>query len=280
MVTEAAGGSRVTSVKHVGWSVAVVLLLLLSVSSSVPAASATEAGSGNAAVLTSTSGHSDVDARSTGGPFTHPRPVPYTAVTSGVTADAGGAGGWLDGLFPWDHDANVPPSWVVAGQARLSTVGATVDGARDSVLDAVRENPGVHLSKVAADSEFHRSTVRYHVRVLVDEGVLQTDKARGKRRLYPNEWDSSPEFGILADDSPRRIAEVVATHGSPSVTTIADEVDLAVSTVSYHLDRLAEADVVRRNHVDSRTEVSLVPEARARLDGHVDGNSEDHPLPI
>jgi len=135
---------------------------------------------------------------------------------------------------------------------------------RRELIAFVESSPGVTLSTASKRLDTPRSTVRYHVRVLARADELAVPTILGRRRLFLP-YEVSAVLAALNDDGTRPIVTVLATRGAVTVSELAVALDKAHSTVSYHLNRLEEADVVERerdtNHVYSR----LTDEARETL---------------
>ncbi|WP_255150604.1 winged helix-turn-helix transcriptional regulator [Halorarius halobius] len=140
---------------------------------------------------------------------------------------------------------------------------------RETVFAAVEATPGVHLAGVAELTDVAPSTVRYHARVLEAEDLVRTETRRGKRRLYPGDADPSPVTAALSDDATARLVRAVAEREPVRVSDLADAVDRAPSTVSYHLSRLEADDVVVRERDGEAVRVSLTTSARQTLDDGV-----------
>lgn len=136
---------------------------------------------------------------------------------------------------------------------------------RSELAGAVEDNPGAYLSELAAASDASTSTVRYHLKVLEREGVLTPVKIRGKRRYFPGDEPVDELAAALADDATANVLRALASVGPASVSALAEELGRDPSTVTHHLDRLQEADLVERER-DGRSVVnSLAPTAAAAM---------------
>lgn len=131
---------------------------------------------------------------------------------------------------------------------------------RQTLRDLVDDRPGVHLSGVVDEVSLSRSSVRHHVRVLENEGKLETAKVLGRRRLFPPDVDNEL-VAALADEGSRRVVRAVVHVEPAPVGEVVDEADRAYSTVSYHLDRLEAAGAVTRERDGRQVTVRLSDEA-------------------
>lgn len=137
--------------------------------------------------------------------------------------------------------------------------------ARADVFDVVEESPGAYLSQLAERAGVPLSTARHHVRVLEREDIVSGAKVRGKRRFYPAHATDVELAAAMSDEATAAVLDALARLGAVSVSDLADEVGRDPSTVTHHLQRLEEDDIVVRER-DGRTVVNkLSPEARTAL---------------
>lgn len=143
---------------------------------------------------------------------------------------------------------------------------------RRAIYEHIQAEPGMYLSELADRIEISLPTVRYHTRILEDESHLTGVRYRGTYRLYPVEASSADLQAAFDHDITARLLVSIAHHEPVSVSTLADDVERAESTVSYHLKRLAEDDLVERERAGRAVLTTLTPTVRTRLalDGSAD----------
>ncbi|ELZ02401.1 helix-turn-helix domain-containing protein [Natrialba asiatica] len=162
---------------------------------------------------------------------------------------------------------------------------------RRTVYETIRADPGCYLSQVRDRNELSLSTVRHHLRILEEEGLVSSAKIGGKRRLYleaaatgtehaatnPDDREAGAD-GTLAADSPRvelqaalaepakrDVLETLAAIGQANNGRLADELECDPSTVSHHLSAL-EADELIVRERDGRAVVNrLAADVEATL---------------
>jgi len=209
-------------------------------------------------------------------------PVEGTAGDGAATAQppqSAHAVGELAGPLPTDadsvpDDATAVSVVLLAGYSRWDDSDPLAHETRDRLLDTVEDSPGVSLSTVADRPDAARSTVRYHYRILEREDVVEGHKLRGRRCLFPveSQWrgpdDRAPVTlsAALRDDSRRDVLRGVYRTEPVSVSDLATELDLATSTASHHLRRLAEDNLVERESAGRSVLVSLTPATRAAVE--------------
>lgn len=136
---------------------------------------------------------------------------------------------------------------------------------RAVIYDRINDSPGIHVSKLSDETLIHRSTVRYHVRILDREGLIAEEMVRGKHRLYPVDEQNPKLLAALAEDATMDLLQAVERVEPVSVSGLAAELDRAPSTISYHLARLAEDDLVTRERKGSSIHTTLTADVRKAL---------------
>lgn len=155
----------------------------------------------------------------------------------------------------------------IPGYSRYDDSDPLENDVRRAVYEEVNDAPGVYRTDVAERVGVSLSTVRYHARILREEGLIEEAKIRGKRRLFPAITDG-PDAALAAaldDDPTAAVLGAVARLEPASTSEVADELDRSPSTVSYHLDRLADEGLVTRNRDGKAVVVTLEPEVRSAL---------------
>lgn len=153
----------------------------------------------------------------------------------------------------------------VGGYSRRQGSDALDNETRVRVYDAVRERPGTYLSQVSEETGIPRSTVRYHVRVLEADGYLHAFDQGGKHRLVPAGTEHPELAAALDDDSSATVLAALADAEPATVTELADRLNRAPSTLSYHLSRLADAELITRERTADGTLARLDGDVRAAL---------------
>ena len=138
--------------------------------------------------------------------------------------------------------------------------------ARRDVYEAISDQPGDPITAVSDRAEINLSTARHHVKVLRDEGLVATARVRNCERFYPAGTDDLELAAAMADESTADILDALVRLEPTSVSGLADEVDRSPSTVTHHLQRLEEDDIVVRERAGRAVENKLSEPARAALD--------------
>lgn len=107
-------------------------------------------------------------------------------------------------------------------------------------------------------------TLQHHLRVLEDRGLVEVEReGRYTRYFVSLEVDRRDKemLGVLRQETARRVVLILLEEGVSRLTVLSDRLELAPSTVSFHLGSLEEAGVVEK---PKRGLYRLVDEARVR----------------
>lgn len=120
--------------------------------------------------------------------------------------------------------------------------------ARKRIVEFVRESPGLHMRELAARLEMPVSTLEYHCYQLAKHGHLVTREAAGFKSFYPGEGMDRRDKDVLylvRHEAPRRICSHLLLNPGATPKDLKAVVDLAAPTLSFHLNKLRAAGVVR-----------------------------------
>lgn len=137
---------------------------------------------------------------------------------------------------------------------------------RARIDELVSDSPGRTLTELAEELETPISTVRHHVRVLERERIIVTRKLRGKRRFYPLGVENEELAAALEEEATAPIIDALHEQGRATVGDIVDRVEKSYSTVSYHLSRLVEEDLVVQEREGRHTVSRLDPSVESLLE--------------
>jgi len=156
----------------------------------------------------------------------------------------------------------------VFGYSRHDDSDPLENDTRAAIYDLVRESPGTYYAQVAAETDVTEETVRYHSRILADEGLVERRKHRGRQRLYPVTMEEAdPELAAaMVDSAASDVLSTIERREPTTLSAVADAVDCSPSTVAYHLDRLEEDGLVARERDGGSVRVSLRHSTRSALD--------------
>ncbi len=117
---------------------------------------------------------------------------------------------------------------------------------RSRVRQHVRTTPGVHFNQIKRDLDLATGQVQYHLKRLVDDGELDVERVGGRAHYFDLEYDpwERRTLAYLHRETAREIIIRLYADGPKQPGTLTDELDLARSTISWHVSNLTEADVL------------------------------------
>lgn len=140
---------------------------------------------------------------------------------------------------------------------------------RARIVDCVERVPGIHFNELVRRLDLAPGQVQYHTRKLCREGSLRRDPLYGRTHYYPpgcSEWKRGA-LALCQRETSRDVLIYLLDAGPSQPKRVADALDVARSTLEWHLDRLVERGLVRKERDDDgRVTLALVrPTETARV---------------
>lgn len=135
---------------------------------------------------------------------------------------------------------------------------------RDRIETQVRRDPGVHFNELVRVLDLAPGQVQYHLKKL----DVVADERYGQTHYFPEGYDTWERgaLALLRRETAADIVSVLMADAPLGASETADRAGIARSTLSWHLDRLVECDLVEKRHARGRVVLVLVdPERTARL---------------
>ena len=127
---------------------------------------------------------------------------------------------------------------------------------RSRVRSHVESNPGVHFNAVSRNLDIATGQTQYHLRRLLRADRLDSAEICGRTHYFSGGY-STHEQAAIALMRRETTRELVMLLETASPETIAERLELARSTVEWHLSNLVEHDLVEKEY-DGRS-VSVRP---------------------
>lgn len=138
--------------------------------------------------------------------------------------------------------------------------GLDLDSRRE-IYQVVAANPGIHFRELLDRLDYAQGTVQYHLRDLRAEGLIEEADDGKFTRYYPaGEFDEIDRAVIsaLRREYARRIVAHLAADGPLTTSELAERLDRSPSTVSWHLSKLTEAELVETERDGRAVYYSLI----------------------
>lgn len=130
---------------------------------------------------------------------------------------------------------------------------------RSRVLDCIYDNPGIHFSAIGRTLDIATGQTQYHTRKLCREGSLKKEKVCGRTHYYPptfSVWERGV-IALLRRETTREIVLLLLRKEPQPPNEIADRLELARSTVEWHLSRLVEYNIAQKQETDDGLVIEL-----------------------
>ncbi|MFB6135885.1 MAG: winged helix-turn-helix transcriptional regulator [Halobacteriaceae archaeon] len=153
---------------------------------------------------------------------------------------------------------------------------------RERIRDHVAAHPGTHFNALTRDLDLAPGQVQHHLKRLRRRGRVVEERLYGRTHYYTPEYDERERgaIAVLRRETARDVVLYLLEHGASSPAAVADALDVARSTLEWHLDHLTEQDLVEKRR-DERGRVTLAvadPTAAVRLLGEVSASLPDRLL--
>lgn len=144
---------------------------------------------------------------------------------------------------------------------------------RGVVREHVETHPGVYFNELTRDLDIATGQAQYHLRRLLDSGVVDSEAVRGRTHYFPTGYDpwERRTIALLHRETVRSIIVYTLEVSEASATELTEELGVARSTVSWHVSTLVEADIAEKVYdQQGRSHIRLTrPEETRDLLGEV-----------
>ena len=140
---------------------------------------------------------------------------------------------------------------------------------RARIKSHIANHPGIHFNQILRELNLATGQGQYHLRKLIKGDEIERADFYGRTHYFPpecNSWERGA-IALARRESARDILFYLFEYGPSRPGDVATELNIARSTLEWHLGHLVEHDIVRkkrdiRNHV---TVVLIHPEETAHV---------------
>jgi predicted transcriptional regulator len=140
---------------------------------------------------------------------------------------------------------------------------------RTEIRTHVAAHPGLHFSALQSELGLARGQLQYHLKKLRREDAIVDEHLYGQTHYFTpeySEWERRA-LAVVRRETARDVLFYLLERDSARPAAVADDLDIARSTLEWHTDRLIEQSLVEK-HRDDGNRVTLVvtkPEATVQL---------------
>jgi len=130
-----------------------------------------------------------------------------------------------------------------------------VSHTRSRIRDCIKQKPGIHFNDITRELDIATGQTQYHLRKLVRSGKLERESVAGRTHYYPptySTWERET-IALLRRETSREIVLYLLRNDPAPPAEITDQLDLARSTVEWHLSRLADHNLVEKESMDAES---------------------------
>jgi len=124
---------------------------------------------------------------------------------------------------------------------------------RKKIYELIEEFPGLHMREIKRRTDMSMNLVRYHLDQLKKYGVVEEVEEGEYKRYYPKEGERRVDFedkrylALLREEIPLSVVVYLLSEGEPvSHSDIKEELDIAASTLSYHLKKMRKKGLLEK----------------------------------
>lgn len=140
---------------------------------------------------------------------------------------------------------------------------------RREIYRLIEDTPGIHLRKIQGDLDLPYGTTTYHLRYLEDHDLISSKEDGGYKRYYASHKVGRRDkeiLRLLRQEIPRRVCIHLLVDPGQTHGELADEFDVSPSTLSYHMKKLREAEIVEAKRSGRHNQYFVIePDAVSRL---------------
>lgn len=117
---------------------------------------------------------------------------------------------------------------------------------RRNIYEIVKKYAGSHFREIERRTGLSTGTVKYHLTYLAKSGLIEEQKDGNNIRYFPKYFDTKNKdiLSLLRQKSVRDIILFILTNNNCNHETIVKAVNVSPSTVSWHLKKLQDSNVV------------------------------------
>ena len=130
-------------------------------------------------------------------------------------------------------------------------------GARNKIYKAISKSPGLHFRELQRRTKIATGSLQYHIDFLLKRHLIKSEKNGKFVRYYstrgPQLGADQVTMGLLRQPSLRKTILFLLTKKRANNEKIAVAVGLSPSTVSWHMVKLIQGNIVEKRRVGRKT---------------------------
>lgn len=129
--------------------------------------------------------------------------------------------------------------------------------ARNKIFKAISKSPGLHFRELQRRTKIATGSLQYHLDFLLKRHLIKSEKGGKFVRYYSTRGEQLGEnqqtMALLRQTSLRKIILFLLSKKRANNEKIAEAVGLSPSTVSWHMLKLVQGNLVEKRRVGRKT---------------------------
>ena len=134
------------------------------------------------------------------------------------------------------------------GRSYLTIDHIFQNGNRINIISQILHNPGIHHNELLRTCNLQKGQLQWHLEILLKNHIIQKENQGQYTLYYANnkiiESSQNIKNGILDSSSTKKILDMIRENPGINSTYIAKRMKLARNTITYHVDKLMDANLI------------------------------------
>lgn|GEM_PF-447039 len=132
---------------------------------------------------------------------------------------------------------------------KIEKWGVLDNNTRLKLYEFIEKHPGVYFRQLVKRTEMNKGTVEYHLKKLKAQNKIISYNGDGKLRFFLNRntygKDEQIVIAALGNDMRRKILIGILSNQYINNKTLAENIGVSASTISYHISHLKKEGIVK-----------------------------------
>ena len=119
---------------------------------------------------------------------------------------------------------------------------------RINIISRILINPGIHHNELMRTCNLQKGQLQWHLKILLRNHIIQKENQGQYTLYYANkkiiESSQSENGGIIDSSSTKKILDMIRENPGINASFIAKRMKLARNTITYHVDKLIDANLI------------------------------------
>ena len=124
---------------------------------------------------------------------------------------------------------------------------------QQNLINIIEKNPGIRYRELLRLTNLSNGVLTYHITELAGSNIINVERRRGVTRYYSVQISSeeSKVISHIRNVISRKILLLMIERGSCTLSEIAVLTNKAPSTISWYLQRLLDANIIKKKSTSS-----------------------------